>query len=93
MEQAICHQAVRVQARIKTLCEKAVYTHCSGHNLSLVVTGCKLPVIRNVLDKVQEVIQMFIKGSKKKKMKLLEEVVKEIPHYSSQKVIFNVCIT
>ena len=26
-------------------------------------------------------------------MKLLEEVVKQNPHYSSQKVIFNVCVT
>ena len=56
-------EAVGVQARIKVLCEKAVYTHCCGHNLSLVVvSACKLPVIRNVLDKVQEVTQMFIKG-------------------------------
>ena len=30
---------------------------------------------------------------KKKKMKLLEEVVKQNPRYSSQKVIFNVCVT
>ena len=59
-------QAVGVQAHIKTLREKAVYTHCCGHNLSLVVVSAyKLPVIRNFLDKVQEVTQMFIKGSKK----------------------------
>ena len=44
----------------------SVYTHCCGHNLSLVVvSACKLPVIRNVLDKVQQITQMFIKGSKK----------------------------
>ena len=46
-------EAVGVQARIKALCEKAVYKHCCGHNLSLVVVSvCKISVIRNVLDKV-----------------------------------------
>ena len=88
-------EAVGVLAHFKALREKAVYTHCCEHDLSLVVVlACKLPVIRNVLDKVQEVTQMFIKRSKKKKkMKLLEEVVKQNPHYSSQKVFFNVCVT
>ena len=59
-------EVVGVQVRIKELCKKAVYMHHCGHNLSLVVvSACKLPVIRNVSDKVQEVMQMFIKGSKK----------------------------
>ena len=85
-------EAVGVKARIKALRKKAVYTHCCGHNLNLVIVSAfKFPVIRNVLDKVQEVAQMFIKGSNK--IKLLEEVVKHNPHYSSQKVIFNVCVT
>ena len=85
-------EAVGVQARIKALRKKAVYMHCCGHNLNLVVVSAfKFPAIRNVLDKVQEVAQMFIKGSKK--MKLLEEVVKQNPRYSSQKVISNVCVT
>ena len=62
----VSSEAVGAQVRIKVLCEKAVYTHCCGHNLSLVVvSACKLPVIRNVLDKVQQITQMFIKGSKK----------------------------
>lgn len=86
-------EAVGVQGRIKSMCEKAVYTHCCGHNLSLVVvSACKLPVVRNVLDKVKDVTQMFVKGSKK--MNLLQEVVKQNPNYSEgQKVIFNVCVT
>ena len=59
-------EAEGVQARIKALSEKAVYTHFCGYNLSLaLVSACKLPVVRNVLDKVQEVTQMFIEGSKK----------------------------
>ena len=50
-------KAVGVQARIKQLCQKAVYTHCCGHNLSLVVvTACKLPIIRNALETVNPIL-------------------------------------
>ena len=85
-------EAVGLQARIKALRKKAVYTHCCGHNLNLVIVSAfKFPVTKNVLEKVQEVGRMFIKDSKK--MKLLEEVVKQNPRYSSQIVIFNVCLT
>ena len=34
-------QAVGVQKRVKDLCKKAVYTHCCGHNLSLVVVSAR----------------------------------------------------
>ena len=85
-----CHgQAIWSKLCVKKLC---TCTFCR-HNLNLVIVSAfKFPVIRNVLDKVQEVAQMFIKDSKKN-MKLLEEVVKQNPRYSSQKVVFNVCIT
>ena len=86
-------EAVGVQARIKQLCEKAFYTHCCGHNLSLVVvTACNLPIIRNGLDTVREVSRMFVKGSKK--MTLLKEAVHQNTHFSCrQKVMFDVCVT
>ena len=32
-------EAVGVQARIKALLKKAVYTHCCGHNLNLVIVS------------------------------------------------------
>ena len=55
-------QAVGVQKRVKDLCKKAVYTHCCGHNLSLVVvSACKIPVVHNVLDIVKEVSRLFVK--------------------------------
>ena len=60
-------EAIGVQLRIKALPKKAVYMHCCRHNLNLgIVFAFKFPVIRNVLDKVQEVVQIFIKGPKKK---------------------------
>ena len=56
------------------------------------MTACKLLIVRNVLDKVNEVSQLFVNGSKK--ITLLQEVVQQNPNYSRQhKVIFNVCIT
>ena len=54
-------EAVGVQKQIKKLCEKAVYTHCCGHNLNLVITtACKSPMIQNALDIVKEVTMMFV---------------------------------
>ena len=50
---------------MKAICEKVTYTHCCGHNISLIVTTCKLPIVRNVLDKVNEVSQLFVKSLKK----------------------------
>ena len=55
-------EAVRVQNQIKKLCEKAVYTHCCGHNLNLVIiTACKIPITQNNLDIVKEATIMFVK--------------------------------
>ena len=53
---------VGVQQKIKELCEKAVYTHCCGHNLSLVVVStCKISVVYNMLDTVKETSRLFVK--------------------------------
>ena len=86
-------EVIGVQGRIKAMCEKAVYTHCCVHNLALVVVSAyKLPVVRNVLETVQEITLIIVKGSKK--MNLLQEVVKQKPNYSvGQKVILNICVT
>ena len=40
--------------------EKSVYTHCSSHNLALLIcTACKLVMIRNALDTVYDVCERF----------------------------------
>ena len=66
--------------------------YCCGHNILLVVvTAHKLPIVPNVLDKVNKVPRLFVKGSKKT---LPQEVVQQITNYpKQQKVIFNLCIT
>ena len=96
MAQPICHhpEAVGTQAFIKRLCPKAIYTHCCGHNLALVVvTACKIPVIRNVLTIMKDASSMFVKGSKK--MTLLKEVVVNLNHHypHGKNVVFDICVT
>ena len=55
-------ETVGVQQRIKELCEKAVYRHCYGHNLSLVVVSAfKISVVYNMLDTVKETSRLFVK--------------------------------
>ena len=55
-------EIVGVQQRIKELCEKAVYTHCCGHNLTLaVVSACKISVVYNMVDTVKETSRVFVK--------------------------------
>ena len=71
---------------------KAVYTHCCGHNLNLViVSACNIPIVRNTLDIVKETSKMFLLGSKK--MNLLKEVVQPNQHFTPNQVVFNVCVT
>ena len=87
-------EAVGTQAFIKRLCPKAIYTHCCGHNLALVVvTACKIPVIRNVLTIMKDASSMFVKGSKK--MTLLKEVVVNLNHHypHGKNVVFDICVT
>ena len=86
-------EAVGTQAHIKKESPKAVYTHCCGHNLALVITtACKIPVINNVLATMKDASSMFVKGSKK--MTLLKEVVrKQNETYGNRKVVFDICVT
>lgn len=51
-----------VQAHIMKESPLAIYTHCSGHCLNLVVShSSNLPVIRNVLDKMKATCLYFFK--------------------------------
>ena len=49
-------ERVGVQAYVKKVSPLAVYTHCSGHCLNLVIShSCTLPSVRNVLDQMTSV--------------------------------------
>ena len=49
-------QHKEVQARIRQLQSKALYTHCRAHVLNLVVLhNCKEPIVGTLIDTVQKV--------------------------------------
>ena len=57
---------VGVQGRIKTMREKAVYTHCCGHNLCLVVVAASnFPVVRSVRQSARCNQDVFLKTLKR----------------------------
>lgn len=61
---------VGVQRRIREHSPRAVYVHCSGHCLNLVVAhSCSLPVVRNVVDKLKK-CSLFFFGSPKREGKI-----------------------
>ena len=58
--------AVGVQARIKQVAPLATFVHCSGHCLNLVISkSCRLPQIRNVLDRMQSCCRFFLNSPKR----------------------------
>ena len=68
---------VGVQALIKKDAPKAVYMHCNGHCLNLVIArSCALPVVRNMIDKMKYSV-MFFTSSPKRELLLKEVVDKE----------------
>ena len=76
-------EAVGVKGRIKRLRKKAVYTHCCGHNLSLViVSACNITMVRNTLDIIKETSEMFVLGWKKRN--LLKEVLQKKSTFYSE---------
>ncbi len=50
---------VGVQAQLKKEAPLAVYTHCSGHCLNLVIVACSLPFIRHMIDKRKDTCLFF----------------------------------
>lgn len=50
-------EKVGVNAYIKRLSPLAIYQHCCGHNLNLVIVhACKLSDIRNCIDKLKAIV-------------------------------------
>ena len=86
---AMTSDAVGVQAIIKRNSPKALWVHCSGHCLNLVIVhSCKLTVIRNILDKLTETY-LFFRDSPKR-TSLSEEVVnKSVMQTDKRKAILD----
>ena len=57
---------VGAQRRIREHSPKAVYVHCSGHCLNLVIShSCALPQIKNVIDKLKQCCLYFLGNPKR----------------------------
>ena len=84
---------VGVQGLIRHEAPKAVYMHCSGHCLNLVIaSSCALPVVRNTLDKMKSTVYYF-NSSPKRESLLIEVAEKEGHPASKRKVLLDVCRT
>ena len=79
-----------LQALIKEKAPLAIYTHCSGHCLNLVIShSCSLPTIRNVLDKMKATCL----NSPKRNELLTEIVSKNVAEMSRRKPLIDLCKT
>ena len=84
---------VGVQALIKKESPLAVYTHCSGHCLNLVIShSASLPVVRNVFDKMKATCLYFLYSPKRSGL-LSEIVSKSIVQPSKRKPLIDLCKT
>ena len=62
-------ERVGVQAHIREQSLLAVYTHCSGHCLNLVIShSSSLPVVRNMIDRMKSVCLFFCNSPKRNEL-------------------------
>ena len=85
-------QRVGVQARIRQEAPLAVYVHCSGHCLNLVISkSCSLPQVRNVMDRLLHCSRFFLYP---KRIRILEMIVKHnIIDSANRKPVLDLCQT
>ena len=84
---------VGLQALIREKSPLAVYTHCTGHCLNLVIgSSCSLPVIRGVIDKMKSVC-LFFSNSPKRNQLLIEIVEREIKDDCKRAPLIDLCKT
>lgn len=84
-----------VQSRIRQVAPLALYTHCSGHCLNLVIAhSCQIPAIRNMLDKMTQIF-LFFRNSAKREALLQNVVQTGNPEHDSSKrsPLLNLCKT
>ena len=86
-------ERVGVQAYIKRVSPLAVYTHCSGHCLNLVIShSCTLPSVRNILDRMNSVCLFFLNSPKRNEL-LSEIVTKNVHQENRRKALIDLCKT
>ncbi|XP_065650253.1 zinc finger MYM-type protein 1-like [Hydra vulgaris] len=85
---------VGVQRKIKNESPKAVYVHCSGHCLNLVIArSCSLPNTRDTIAKLKNCC-LFYLASPKRKSLLQSIIMKALPDISKpRKSLIDLCRT
>lgn len=90
---AMSSENVGVQKRIREVSPLAMYSHCVGHCLNLVIVhSCKIPLVRNTIDKMKEVC-LFFNYSPKREGLLKSVISKEVLHAEKRKPLLNLCAT
>ena len=85
---------VGVQARIKQEAPLAVYVHCNGHCLNLVISkSCSLPQVRNVVDRLLQCSHFFLYPKRNGTLEMI--VTHNIVQYhpTTRKSILDFCKT
>ena len=81
-----------VQAKLKEIQPKAVYTHCTGHALNLaIVSSCSVASVRNCIDAIKS-FTIWVKYSTKREG-LLKAIASEMTHKTSRNPLLNMCTT
>lgn len=84
---------VGLQALVKKKAPLAIYTHCAGHCLNLVIAhSCALPVVRNVIDKIKGTCLFFLNSPKQSKL-LAEMVTKGVAQTTKRLPLLDLCKT
>lgn len=84
---------VGTQAKIRNHAPKAIYIHCAGHCLNLVVVhACALTQVRNMIDKVKQVC-IFFNYSPKRNGLLTAVITEQFPENSRKKPLITLCTT
>lgn len=84
---------VGVQALMKKDAPMAVYMHCNGHCLNLVIArSCALPVVCNMIDKMKSSV-IFFTNSLKREHLLKEVVDKDVHSTGKRRPLVDLCCT
>ena len=86
-------ERVGTQAIVRRKAPLAVYTLCSSHCYNLVlVQACKLTIVRNMINKLEETC-LFFNSSNKREGLLVEVISKNVHDVSARKPLLNLCKT
>ena len=85
---------VGVQARIKQEAPLAVYVHCNGHCLNLVISkSCSLPQVRNVVDRLLQCSHFFLYPERNGTLEMIVKHNSAQYHPTTRKSILDLCKT